>query len=526
MIDTPRARPKSVPGRRVRISGVLVFIFFITASHLKADPPISPPQDLTLNFQNTDLDLVLKFFSEATGQIFLKSDAVRGFVTVVAPGRVPLPEALKILQAVLNLKGFAMSTGPGNIIRILTQAEAAQASMNLSYGENENSVGDGDQMITHMIPIKFASNLELKQQLQPLLSKDGTMIVDERTNALIVTDLAPNVRRLVRTIEKLDVRTPQVLIEALIMEVSLTDETKLGIEWGYNDVLHGSDHSFKVETGQSFSLGSIITEGFKYSILRDDARLSAMLMALATNKTVNILSTPHIMTLNNQTASIRVGEEVPVLTQTRNIQGGETIRSFDYKPVAIELEVTPRINSDRDILMKVHPLIKKILGYNPELNAPILATREAQTSVLIKDGQTVVIGGLMKDDRSVSDSKIPLLGDLPLIGAFFKRSSHTNEKTELLVFVTPRVVTTVAEAQTVTVDKESQAKSPNVPHRLDAKTYWNVGQVYYRQKKYSEAIQEWDRALEICPDAGFRQKIRHYRSKALRKSSGSPMTPK
>src|SRR3982750_3085466 len=98
------------------------------------------------------------------------------------------------------------------------------------------------------------------------------------------------------------------------------------------------------------------------------------------------------MTLNNQPASIRVGEEVPVLTQTRNIQGGETIRSFDYKSGAVELEVPPGINSDQDVLMKVHPLVKQILGFNAELNAPILATREAQTSVLIKDGQTVVIG--------------------------------------------------------------------------------------------------------------------------------------
>ncbi len=514
-----------------RAAVALVFTNLLSASWsedpIPAPPPPPPPiaaaaivppqQDLMLNFQNTDLDLVLKFFSQATGQIFLKSDTVHGFVTVMSPARVPLTEALKILQAVLNLKGFTMVSGPGNMVRVLTEAEAAQANMNLTSGDGEDSVGDSDEMITHIIPIKFASTQDLKQQLLPMLSKDGSMITDERTNSLLVTDTAPHVRHLLRAIAKLDIRTPEVLIEAMIMEIELTDEFKLGVEWAYQGSAHTDNHAFTVNSSQNFSVASAITEGLTYGVLRDDGHVSATLQALSTDKKVNVISTPHIMALNNQPASIRVGEEVPVLSQTQNVVGGDTIRSYDYKSVAVELEVTPRINSDRDVLMKVHPLIKNILGYDAVLNAPILGTREAQTTVLVKDGQTMVIGGLITDDRESSNGKIPILGDLPLIGSLFKNTDKSKDKTELLIFLTPRVVSTTEEAKALTVLKESEVQEPTTPNRADANTHWELGLVYYKQKKYAEAIKEWDLVIQLSPDSKLKEKAQRYKEKALSK---------
>jgi 16S rRNA A1518/A1519 N6-dimethyltransferase RsmA/KsgA/DIM1 with predicted DNA glycosylase/AP lyase activity len=195
-----------------------------------------------------------------------------------------------------------------------------------------------------------------------------------------------------------------------------------------------------------------------------------------------------------------VGEEVPVLTQTRNIQGGETIRSFDFKQVAIELEVTPRINPGREVFLKVHPLVKKILGFNAELGAPILATREAQTSVQVLDGQTVVIGGLMKDDRSSSQSKIPILGDIPLIGYLFKKHGSTSEKTELLVFVTPRVIDNAREAEAVTVRKEAESRAKTTPHRGAARGLLREGKRLYRARRYAEARRAFEEAERTSPD--------------------------
>jgi general secretion pathway protein D len=263
----------------------------------------------------------------------------------------------------------------------------------------------------------------------------------------------------------------------------------------------------------------VISDGLKYSVLRDDNNLAATLQMLATDKNVNILSTPHILTLNNQPAVIRVGEEVPVLTETRNIQGGETIRSYDYKSVAVELDVTPRINEEREVFLKVHPLVKKILGFDAELNAPILATREAQTSVIVKDGQTVVIGGLMKDDRSVDRSKVPIFGDIPLLGALFRRSDALKEKTELLVFITPRVILTPDEARNMTVQKEAAVKDARVPHRVDSLADYKEGRRLYGKKRYQEAVEKLQSAAENSPDDDLKEKAERLLAKARKRAA-------
>lgn len=488
------------------IVGAVMAGIFMGAPSLGRGETGATAQGISLNFQNTDIDLVLKFVSEVTGRVFIKSDAVRGFVTVMAPDKVSAERALEIFQRVLEVKGFTMVEAPGGMVKVLTRAEAVQSELEVGVGNGPSSIALGERMMSQVVPLRFLAAQELKTQLTPLVSRDGNLVADERTNSLVITDMASNIRRLLKLIESLDVRTPQVLIEALIMEVTLTDEIKLGIEWNHDLAFKRDGHSFSGKAEQGFSLSSIITEGFKYSVLRGDGKLSAMLQALSTDKNVNILSTPHIMTMNNQPATIRVGEEVPVLTQTRNIQGGETIRSFDYKSVAIELEVTPRVNQDREVFMKVHPLVKKILGVNAELNAPILANREAQTSVIVKDGETVVIGGLMKDDRSSAESKVPILGDIPLLGYLFKRRSSTREKTELLVFITPRVVMGSEEARAVTIQKESHSKSPQLPHLLDAREHYKLGMFHYRGKRYVEAIQEWKKAAETSPNKRVKEK--------------------
>lgn len=491
------------------IRNILAFVFILSLSGggpLQADPPMPAIPDISLNFQNTDIDLVLKFFSDVTGNIFIKSDQVKGFVSVVAPNRMSPTEGMKILQTVLDVKGYTMVPGPGKIIKVLTQLEAGQTDLEVGIGTDNLPKPGEDRMLTQVIPLRFVAAQDIKTSISPLVSKGGTLLIDERVNALILTDMASNIRRLIKMVQSLDTRTPQVLIEALIMEVSLTDETKLGIEWSHNSTFHSGDHEFSGEMGQNFDLGSLITEGFKYSVVRGDQNLKFLIQALATDKNVNILSTPHVLTLNNQAATIRVGEEVPILSQTRNVQGGDTIRSFEYKSVAIELEVTPRINVDREVLLKVHPSVKKILGFNAELNAPILATREAMTSVMIKDGQTVVIGGLMRDDDSTQKSKIPLLGDLPLIGALFRSSSTTKEKTELLVFITPRVVSNSDEAQSLTIRKESEAVDGRTPYRKDAKIRYQNANFFFHQKRYAEAQAELKEVIDTSPDEELKWK--------------------
>jgi len=497
-----------------RVAWLCLVALFLSPSLNALDVPPPPSEaELFLNFQNSDIDGVLKFFSEITGDIYVKSDAVQGFMTVSAPGRVSKEEALQVLRAALATRGAVLVPGPGRIVRVLTHAEAVQTDLAVST----TSARSG--MVTRLLPLKFLTVQEIRSELTPLLSKGGNLIADARSNTLVVTDDTAVIGRLAEVLAGLDVRIPQVLIEALIVEVSLTAETKLGLEWSHAGDFNAKGRSFTDEASAAFHLSSFITEGLTYAVMRDDVKLRGLLQMLATDENVNILSTPHIVAVNNQTAVIRVGEEIPVLTQTRNIQGGETIRSFDFKQVAIELEVTARVSPDRDVFLKVHPVVKKILGYDAELGAPILATREAQTAVQVRDGETVVIGGLMKDDRSSARSKIPLLGDIPLLGWLFRKTGTSREKTELLVFITPRVMTTPGESQGVTIAKEAQSPSRHMPHRISARAALAKGKESYRRKRFIKAAEAFELAEETSPEAGIREKARRWKERARKRAA-------
>ncbi len=497
-----------------RAARCLVAALVLATSCPAAEITMAPPDSgFLLNFQNSDMDGVLRFFGEMTGDIYVRSDAVQGFVTVSAPGRVTKEEALEILRSALAVRGATLVPGPGRIVRVLSQAEAAQTGLVVSTETARSG------MVTRLMPLNFLSVQDIRPELTPLLSKGGSLVADARSNTFVVTDDAAVIRRLADVLAGLDVRSPQVLIEALIVEVSLTAETKLGLEWSHAGGFQAKGHAFSDKASANFDLSSFITEGLTYAVMRDDGHLRGLLQLLATDENVNILSTPHIVAVNNQPAFIRVGEEVPVLTQTRNIQGGETIRSFDFKQVAIELEVTPHVSPDHDVYMKVHPVVKKILGFDAELGAPILATREAQTAVQVRDGETVVIGGLMKDDRSSARSKIPLLGDIPLIGWLFRKTGRSREKTELLVFITPRVMTSPEESRDVTIGKEAQSRSPNTPHRLLARAAFSQGKSDYRDRRFKEAEESFDRAMRMSPEAGMRMKAKRWREKARKRAT-------
>jgi general secretion pathway protein D len=145
----------------------LILLLLLPASPVRADLPM-PDQNITLNFQNTDIELVLKFFSDLTGTVFIKSDLVRGFITLVAPQKVSPAEGLNILQAVLELKGFVIVPGPGKMMRVLSQAEALQVDLDVQVGRGSNALVSGDRMLTQVVPLKFSSAPELKQQLAPL----------------------------------------------------------------------------------------------------------------------------------------------------------------------------------------------------------------------------------------------------------------------------------------------------------------------------------------------------------------------
>jgi len=327
----------------------------------------------------------------------------------------------------------------------------------------------GKEKTTRPRKVKEKAKLEAAEEVlgkEGIGALEGTVkvVADKRTNSLIITTLPQNFPTIKRLLEKLDVRSSQVLIKALIAEVTLTDETKFGIEWEYSG-RWSSSSDITGEVSATWGLSSFIAEGFKYSILKEDEDLNALIQALAKNTEFNILSAPCVLASDNEEAKIKIGESIPILKDVSYTETSGTVKSYDYKDVAIELTVTPTINKNKDVALIIHQVINKISAYDAELNAPILATRESQTSVVVKDRQVIVIGGLMRDDKTKVVSKIPLLGDIPILGLFFRKHHTEIQKTELLVFITPYVITTPEDADAMT--KREMRKSKKISIRLE-----------------------------------------------------------
>ncbi len=270
---------------------------------------------------------------------------------------------------------------------------------------------------------------------------------DTTTNSLVFLASPRYFDRLKQMVDSLDYARPQVMVEVLIAERTVTDNTDLGAEWSILTTtgnLFGNVLNSALTT--SFSLADM-TQGFKYSVTNQNIQL--VVQALKKNSKLNILSTPRILTSDNSAATIMVGEKVPFLTSRQVTDTGSVYNSYSYQDVGINLTVTPHINPDGYVTMSVNPSISKIeeITY---YDAPVIANREATTEVMVKDGETVIIGGLMKDDLTETVSKVPIIGDIPLVGKLFQSKSTTKDKTELLVFLTPRVVRTAEEFKTLT----------------------------------------------------------------------------
>ena len=289
------------------------------------------------------------------------------------------------------------------------------------------------------------------------LTGNVKIVADEETNALLITTFVRNFPAVEELVEQLDVLLPQVLIEAQIIEVTLDDDSVFGVEWMWEQGTTLNDKTYQQEGTTDFGLADEIF-GLKYGIL--SSKLNAMLHALTKDTKVNILSTPRIMTKNNQEAIINVGQAVPFLVSTQETATGGILTSTDFRDVGVILTVTPRINRSGTVSLDVNQQINSLVEFTL-FDAPIISTREASAFVTIKDKQTMVIGGMIKDDKTETVHKTPILGDIPLLGRLFRRADTRIEKTELMVFITPHVVYTDADADRVTAEQRGKLHLQN-----------------------------------------------------------------
>lgn len=295
-----------------------------------------------------------------------------------------------------------------------------------------------------------------------------TIIPDPATNALVIRTAPPNFPVLQETINQLDVRPAQVLLEVLIAEVSLGNATQYGINWrlftqelvtgdstrGITGVVGGADF------GDS-ALGSLGGLGLRVISMGASVDVRAIIQALASRTNVKVLSTPRILALNNEEARILVGSEVPFTQSTRTGLDVVVDQSVQFRNVGTQLTIVPTVNKDRYVTFRILQEVSSLTAQTIEaaLNAPVISSREVETSAIVRSGNTIIIGGLIDESEQLRRSGVPILQDLPILGALFRSSSRSHSRSELAIFVTPHVVFDDAQADSLLQQQRGKLRS-------------------------------------------------------------------
>ncbi len=304
--------------------------------------------------------------------------------------------------------------------------------------------------------------------------KDKLSIVpNKETNSLIIKASPGEFREIHNVIKQLDTVRPQVLIEALIVEVNAESNWGFGIDWSLGGAsgMHqfggastmGGVSSWSDSTGLGKDLVVPLSSGtFSLGYLADTSILNYVLLnASAYDQNINILSTPHILTIDNQEAEINVAEEIAIPSNTR-ISSDDTIYyTYDYKTVGLKLKLTPHITKGNKITMNLLVEVNSVLGDTSYTSTgtvipPDLGKRDVKTNVSVNDGRTIVVGGLMRQQKTETETKVPFLGDIPLLGWFFKNKTQETKKTNLLIFITPKIVTDPEKLAEITAKKREE----------------------------------------------------------------------
>lgn len=294
-------------------------------------------------------------------------------------------------------------------------------------------------------------------QLAPVRDLTGqvTAIPDPNTNSLIVVANPDYAALLKQILGQLDRIPEQVMIETIIVEASLDATNRFGIEWNYTDGAHLGVNGQRGQIGTAYNLNTTQNpaQGFKYTI--SGQNLTSFMNAIQTDTKFNVLSTPRIFTSNNTQAQINISQSIPFITNSRQDVNGGQIFNYDFTDVGVVLTVTPRITSNGYVTMDINQTANDLQGFT-NFQAPIINQREADTVVSVKNGETIILGGIIRNTVTSTTNKVPLLGDIPLLGKLFQSQSKTNNKTELIVLLTPRIVRDDKDARKIRDDVTKQ----------------------------------------------------------------------
>ena len=605
--------------------------------------PLADDALITMDFQDVDLSVVIKFMGDLTGKNFLVSDQVKGKVTIISPKKITVQEAYQVFESVLEMNGYSAVPGV-DAIKIVPSGIARQSGLEIHEGKEAGAVKVEDKMITQVIPLEFASSEEVRNLFTPLIGKDGMIASYKPTNHLIITERSSNIHRLLKIVEQIDVRIveekisffplefasakslaekltqlfspeqrpataarapgpaapqriikiipdertnslvvlasdsdtremrelisrldreapkgksqlhvcylkhaqaeemakvlsaivgakakarqqaqppqagaveetsitadkatnslvitaspqefreleeviqkldtvrSQVLVEALIAEVSMSTALAIGVEWRIMDQpvpdsvrgYGGTDFGLitGVQTGTLQNPGLILglTKGFLTVGGVQVPNIGALVRAFQNNTDANVLSTPQLLTIDNEKAKIIVADNVPIIkqdvstplaTSTTTASNIAVSRTFEYKDIGIQLEITPHISTGSLVRLEITAEVSNILSSDPA-NPGFVTTRKRQatTTVAVESGQMVIIGGLIQDNRASITSKVPCIGNIPGLGWLFKTFSGKKDKTNLLVFITPHIIRSSEDMEKATAKKKEEA---------------------------------------------------------------------
>ena len=429
-----------------------------------------PTQKVSLRMHETNVPVLLRALARLIDQNIMINADVKGKINVNAKD-APWDQ---VFRGILRTRGLTYSW-EGDIIRIMTMEDMENDLKIESIKEKRKSQEIGlkrvEPLLTEVIEIDYADAKKLKENLQEFLTKDkegkprGTVIVDEHTNALIIQAIRDDISRLSPLIRALDRPTPQILIEANIVETTRETARELGIQWGglyrHGDYWITPGANTSGVTGQPLSPVIDPTSGIAGNfpaeltdeigltlgyVTHDPGKylLNVQLSALQELGKLNILSSPSITTVDNQKASIESGSEIPY--QTINNDGDIEI---EWKEATLKLEVTPHVIEQTLLKLKIETSKDEVDFSNTvgTQGNPTILTKKAETSVILLDGQTTVIGGLTKETIAGAESGVPWLMDIPYFGYLFKREGTNSEMEEVLIFITPHILKEMAQVQ-------------------------------------------------------------------------------
>jgi MSHA biogenesis protein MshL len=470
-------------------------------------------EKVSLDLKGVDILELFKMLSLKSGITIITSKNVSGRMTIFL-NNLSFEDALDVI---LINQGLA-SERKGNIVTVMTQAEYAELfgkkflekrkfkSLKLQYAKPasvlaiidqlksdigkimvdeasgtvflidipeklvliEDSIKQVDQPLkTEILEFNYSQVKDVKSYLESLATPNlGSVVIDERTNKVVISDLPERVNKIKSVARAFDERSRQVFLDAEIVQITLNDEHQRGIEW---EKIFGGDVDLKGKfpVSPSFTPSPTLSADYlqmSVGTLTSD-KYTATLSMLQTFGDVKILSRPRITAVNNQEAKILVGSREAYITQTvsQSTSTTETAESIEFVDVGVKLSVVPTINKEGFITMKIKPEISSVretLKTTGGSQVPIVETSETETVVKVKDGTMIMIGGLIKEEKRDESSGMPGLAKLPFIGGLFKAQSGRTKKTELVIFITPHIISGDGMTEGMFVDTETEKALP------------------------------------------------------------------